>query len=68
MMELLLIGAACFLIGYISGKRAGRKIGQQEGTALAPLLLREQSFDRGQCILCQRSLDVLNISFTAKDS
>lgn len=55
-IELIFIGAIAFLIGYVLGKRAGRSHGYQEGTAEAPLMLREQSLTQGRCCLCQSSV------------
>jgi len=55
-IEFVFIGAIAFLIGYVLGKRAGRSHGYQEGTAEAPLRLREQSLNQGRCCLCQSSV------------
>lgn len=54
-IEFIFIGAISFLVGYVLGKRAGRSHGYQEGTAEAPLILREQSLSQGRCCLCQSS-------------
>lgn len=51
-IDYLLFALAAFLFGYILGKRLGREEGREEGRALAPLLLREQSFAQGYCALC----------------
>ena len=41
-----------FLFGYCLGKRLGREIGLEEGKAITPLILREQSYEQGYCALC----------------
>jgi hypothetical protein len=51
--EYLLFAMAAFWVGFLLGKHLGRKEGREEGKALAPLMLREQSFAQGYCALCQ---------------
>lgn len=41
------------LIGYIWGRRFGVQEGIKIGRALAPLELRQQSLEKGYCILCK---------------
>ncbi len=40
------------LIGYIWGRRLGIEEGIKLGRALAPLELRQQSQEKGYCLLC----------------
>lgn len=54
-LDWLLIAIVAFLFGYFLGKRLGREEGREEGRAVAPLLLREQSFAQGYCALCHNS-------------
>lgn len=51
--DYLLFSLIAFLAGYFIGKRLGREEGREEGKALAPLLLREQSYEQGYCALCR---------------
>ncbi len=53
LIDYLLFALASFLFGYFLGKRLGREEGREEGKALAPLLLREQSYSQGYCALCR---------------
>ncbi len=47
--------ALCCLAGvFIWGKAVGSKRGQQAMTAYLPLKLRQESFEKGYCILCHR--------------
>ena len=48
----ILFGLATFLFGYFLGKRLGYEDGIQEGRAIIPLLLRQQSYEQGYCSLC----------------
>jgi hypothetical protein len=42
------------LVGYIWGKRDGLVYGNQQGTVNIPLLLRQQSLEKGYCLLCNK--------------
>jgi hypothetical protein len=53
MIEYFLFALTAFLFGYFLGKRLGREEGREEGAALAPLILREQSYLQGRCVLCK---------------
>lgn len=53
MFELLLVFIAAFFTGYIIGKRRGRILGGQEAASSYPLLLRQQSFEKGYCLICR---------------
>jgi hypothetical protein len=53
MFELFLVFITAFFIGYIIGKRRGRILGGQEAVSSYPLLLRQQSFEKGYCLLCR---------------
>jgi hypothetical protein len=45
----------CFVfIGFVWGRRQGRKEGALLGQREAPLLLREASLLAGHCVLCQQ--------------
>jgi hypothetical protein len=48
----ILFALTTFLFGYFLGKRLGYEAGIQEGRALIPLLLRQQSHEQGYCSLC----------------
>lgn len=52
MITILIFSLAAFLFGYLLGKRLGFESGFQEGRALIPLLLRQQSYEQGYCSLC----------------
>jgi hypothetical protein len=43
---------AAFLFGYFLGKHLGHETGVEEGKAIAPVLLRQQSYELGYCLLC----------------
>lgn len=44
---------AVFFIGYLVGRRDGWQNGFAQAEAVAPLRLRQQSMEHGQCILCK---------------
>lgn len=54
MISWSIVAVSCLLCGYIWGKSVGNKLGKQETTAVFPLLLRQQSFEKGYCVLCHR--------------
>lgn len=51
-LDTFILVLVAFLFGYCLGKRLGREEGLEEGKAVAPLILREQSYERGYCVLC----------------
>lgn len=53
MFELLLLVIIAFFAGYIIGKKRGRILGEREVSSSYPLLLRQQSFEKGYCLLCR---------------
>lgn len=56
-MLLIIILLMCtLLLGYCWGKHNGRVEGYEQGTVTLPVLLREQSFSQGYCMLCNTSL------------
>ncbi len=56
MLELLIAVVAAFFLGYYLGRREGRQLGITQGQTVAPLLLRQQSYEQGHCLLCQEKL------------
>jgi hypothetical protein len=55
MLWIGIAGVSGLLIGYIWGKRDGVICGNQQRTVSIPLLLRQQSFEKGYCVLCHES-------------
>ena len=53
-ISILLICA--LLLGYVWGKHNGRVEGYEQGIVNLPLSLREESYDRGYCLLCNEQL------------
>jgi hypothetical protein len=60
---MLLVIFAAILLGYATGRRAGMKQGRQLGAAQAPLSLRRQALQSGQCPICDTvcEADVWNV-------
>lgn len=56
MLEWLLL-LIIFGVGYYAGERNGWKHGFAEAEAMLPLRLRQESYELGQCILCQTKPD-----------
>ncbi len=54
MISWIIVTVSCLLCGYIWGKAVGNKLGKQVTTAVIPLVLRQQSFEKGYCVLCHR--------------
>lgn len=54
-LDTIIMVLTAFLFGYFLGKRLGREAGIEEGKAVTPLLLRQQSFELGYCILCKEA-------------
>lgn len=48
----MIVALAAFIVGYLLGKHYGYVAGYQQGTAEVPLKLREESLERGICVLC----------------
>lgn len=48
------------LVGYVYGKRIGLILGQEKGKSEMPLLLRQQSFEQGYCLLCNEPIPCIN--------
>lgn len=51
-LVMLLAVFAAMLLGYATGRRAGIKQGRQMGTRQAPITLRRQALQSGQCPIC----------------
>jgi hypothetical protein len=54
MLSTLIAVLIALLVGYIWGKRDGLLRGNQQGEVSIPLLLRQQSLEKGYCILCNK--------------
>lgn len=52
MFEVSILVLASILMGYFIGKKVGQIRGLAEGKATMILILRQRSFERGYCILC----------------
>lgn len=52
MLWIGIAGVSGLLIGYIWGKRDGVICGYQQKTVSIPLLLRQESFEKGYCVVC----------------
>ncbi|HHU69713.1 MAG TPA: hypothetical protein GXZ31_05350 [Thermoanaerobacterales bacterium] len=46
-----------FLCGYGLGRRIGKKEGYSEGTAYAPIQLKQSYFENGECPVCCFKID-----------
>lgn len=46
-----------FLFGYGLGRRIGKKEGYSEGTAYAPISLKQYYFQNGECPICNFIID-----------
>jgi hypothetical protein len=57
MLAILILLICTLLLGYIWGKHDGRVEGYEQGIVNLPLLLREQSYGQGYCILCNEQLE-----------
>jgi len=55
MFELLVSVLLAFFAGYIIGKKKGRILGEQALRSTYPLALRQQSYEKGYCLLCRES-------------
>lgn len=56
MFELLVLVLLAFFAGYIIGKKNGRILGEQEFRTAYPLTLRQQSYEKGYCLLCRETV------------
>ncbi len=52
MLWIGIAGVSGLLIGYIWGKRDGVICGNQQRAVSIPLLLRQESFEKGYCVVC----------------
>ncbi|CUH94197.1 hypothetical protein P22_0263 [Propionispora sp. 2/2-37] len=53
----MLVALSAFIVGYFLGKHYGYVSGYQQGAAEAPLKLREESLERGICMLCREVVE-----------
>lgn len=49
---IILLGLTTFLIGYSLGKKCGKIQGVEEGLLLSPLQIRQESLEKGYCLIC----------------
>lgn len=54
MLSILIAVVIGLFVGYIWGKHKGMLYGNQQGLVSVPLLLRQQSLEKGYCILCNK--------------
>lgn len=54
MISWIIIAVFCLLGGYIWGKAVGKESEKAATAAMIPLLLRQQSLEKGYCVLCHR--------------
>ena len=57
MLIIVILLLFTLLLGYVWGKHDGQIAGYEKGVVNLPLLLREQSFTQGYCILCNEQLE-----------
>jgi len=57
MLPLAILIVGSLLLGYLWGKHDGRLKGYEQATVDFPLLLREQSFQQGYCVLCNKQVE-----------
>lgn len=56
MILYIIVGiVTAFLLGYIVGKHYGWEKGYIEAEAIVPLELRQQSLEKGKCLICAGS-------------
>lgn len=46
-----------FLAGYITGKKTGIKDGFELGQLYAPMQIRKESLEKGECLICKTTID-----------
>lgn len=57
-MQVIAILLLCaLLLGYVWGKHNGRVEGYKQGIVNLPLSLREESYNQGYCLLCNKQLE-----------
>ena len=56
MLLIVILIVSTLLLGYLWGKHDGLVEGYKRGTVDLPLLLREQSLERGYCVLCNEQM------------
>jgi hypothetical protein len=54
MLSTVIAVIIALLVGYIWGKHDGLVCGQQQVAVSIPLQLRQQSLEKGYCILCKK--------------
>lgn len=54
MLSTVIAVMIALLVGYIWGKHDGLVCGKQQGAVSIPLQLRQQSLEKGYCILCKK--------------
>ena len=54
MFDIIIIVMASFVFGYFIGRHYGQVAGQKEGENAAPLILRQRSYEKGYCLLCNK--------------
>lgn len=57
MLPIAIIIVSSLLLGYLWGKHDGQLKGYEQATVDFPLLLREQSFEQGYCVLCSKQIE-----------
>lgn len=62
MFDIIIIVMASFVCGYFIGRHYGQVAGQKEGENAAPLILRQRSYEKGYCLLCNRETQDTNSS------
>ena len=54
MVDIIIIIIASFVCGYFTGRPFGQFAGRKEGESSAPLILRQRSYEKGYCLLCNK--------------
>lgn len=57
----IVLALGLLLGGYIWGRRLGLQEGIKLGHTIAPLKMRQESLEKGYCLLCKEPLDRENI-------
>jgi hypothetical protein len=53
MLEVVVLVLIFFLLGYMFGKRIGQQNGFEVGRTSTALILRQQSYEQGYCVICR---------------
>ncbi|MPM82502.1 hypothetical protein SDC9_129563 [bioreactor metagenome] len=53
MLEITILLVAALITGYYIGKRMGHTEGFAQGKAETALIMRQESFEHGYCVLCK---------------